>query len=405
MLDYPIPSNENMRTRAVDALDLMRLQGDPFLDAVTAQVRAIFDVPVAFVSLFSGDTQTFLAQENVPFACTPRAQALCAHTVAARRTIAIPDTHLDPRSKDHPIVIHPPHVRYSISAPVILSGGFCIGTVCAIDLAPRDAPSEAQVAMLENLATMIARFYEIPLEPDPAHAETLRALGREAQSEFLDLVGHELRTPLNGIVGLAEAIEPADEAQGELLGALLSSAERLDQIVGNVISFTELGSGEMTLDEAELDLRELAGRLVTEHRVLAKAGSKRIALRPGGPVRVRADAAKIELALANMLANALAHGGDETVVTVVRGAHGAFAEVADDGPGIAPRDELRIWEAFAVGGGAKSRRADGIGLGLPLTRRIADLHGGDLTLSSGADGLRAAIHLPLWRCDIEEETE
>lgn len=399
MLDYPIPCNDQARSRAVDELDLMRHEGDPFFEAATAQVRAIFDTPIAFISLFSGDTQTFLARDNVPFEGTPRSHSLCAYTVAARRTIVIPDTHLDPRSREHPIVTEPPHVRFSASAPVILSTGFCIGTLCAIDTSPHPAPTAGQVAMLERTAAMIARFYEVPLEPDPKHAATLRAIGEEAQGEFLNLVGHELRTPLNGVFGLAQMLEPADELQEELIGALLGSAERLNQIVDNVVAFTELGSGEITLDEGEVDLDALARALVAEHAPLARLRGRSIAHASNGPVVVRADSAKLELAMSCLLANAMAHGGPNAVLSVRAAPDGATIRIADDGPGIAPKDEQRIWGAFGVGGGALGRRADGMGLGLPLTRRIVDLHGGELALATDAGGMTSTIHLPRWRCE------
>lgn len=394
---YPVPLNEGARTRAVDGLDLMRRQGDPFFDAVTAQARAIFDTPIAFISLFSGDAQTFLARENVPFAGTPRDRSLCSYTVAARRTVVLADTHLDPRSLDHPVVTGEPHVRFSASAPVFLSNGFCVGTVCAIDLAPRDHPSEAQIAQLEGLATMIGRFYEVPLEPDAELAARLRAIAADAQEQFLQLVGHELRTPLNGILGLSQVIEPADDNQAVLIDAIVSSAERLRQIVENVISFSDLQSGEMTLDEEETDLAEMVAAVADEFAPLARLSGKSIEVAPMSPCPVRADAAKLGLALACLMSNVVAHGGAAARIIVERGPDGVRIRVRDDGAGIAPGQEARVWNPFTVGEAPLTRSGEGIGLGLPLTRRVVELHGGEVSIASGEGGMQATIQLPAWR--------
>ena len=397
MRDYPLPTNDESRVRAVHELDLMRRREDPFFAAAVAQARAIFAAPIAFISLFDSETQTFLAQENVPFEGPPRDKSLCSYTVAAKRTIVLPDTHVDPRSRDHPIVTSPPHVRFSASAPVVLSSGFCIGTICAIDLVPRDMPTDGQVAQLEALATMVGRFYEVPLEPDAAHAERLREIAVDAQAQFLSLIGHELRTPLNGIQGIAQILEPGDPDQEELIEVLAASADRLADIVENVIAFSELASGDMALDEEVIDIAEAVSALIDEFRPIARMRGRTIEAGAISPCPVRADGAKIGLALACLLANVNAHGARSGVIDVEPGPEGALIRVRDDGPGIAPEIESRIWNAFSVGGAALTRDADGIGLGLPLTRRLIELHGGEIRLDPGTVGTCATIRLPAWR--------
>jgi K+-sensing histidine kinase KdpD len=398
MRPHPIPTNDPARSATVDAMALMERRNDPFFAAVTRMVRQILGTPIAFISLFSGDRQTMLRIDGYELEGTPRDMSLCAFTVAARETIILPDTHADPRSVRHPIVTQV-GVRFSASTPVITSRGFCLGTVCGIDLAPRPMPGPDQVAMLETLARMVARYYELPVEPDPDQAAALRRIADDAQREFLDLVGHEMRTPLNGIHGMAQLLEPRDDAEAEVVGAILTSAEHLAAVVGSILQFTELSSGSIGLMESRVSLDALVERVTTPFQRLARVRGKTL-VRGGAPtgVTLMADAAKLELALACLLTNCLSHGGAAISITAERQADGsALVAVSDDGPGIAPGYEARIWEAFGVGGAVRTRGADGIGLGLPLTRKIVELHGAELHLLGPGTGMTALIRLPHWR--------
>lgn len=398
MRPHPIPTNDPARAATVDAMSLMDRKNDPFFAGVTRLVRQILGTPIAFISLFSGERQTMLRIEGYEMEGTPRDMSLCAFTVAARETIILPDTLADPRSVRHPIVTQV-GVRFSASAPVITSRGFCLGTVCGVDLAPRPMPPPDRVAMLETLAEMVARFYELPVEPDPDQAAALRRIADDAQHEFLDLVGHELRTPLNGIHGMAQLLEPRDADEAEVVAAILSSSEHLNAVVGSILQFTELSSGNIGLMESRVSLDAMIDRVLPAFQRLAKVRGKAI-VRTGdttGLILV-ADRAKMELALACLLSNCLHHGGARITISAVRLEDGsATIEVSDNGPGIAAGFEARIWEAFGVGGRVRARGSDGIGLGLPLTRKVVELHGAELHLIRPEGGMSAMIRLPHWR--------
>lgn len=398
MHPYPIPSNDPARSATVDAMALMERRSDPFFGYVTQMVRQILGTPIAFISLFSGERQTMLRIDGYELEGTPRDYSLCSFTVAARETIVLPDTHADPRSVRQPIVTEV-GVRFSASTPVITSRGFCLGTVCGIDLAPRPMPTPDQVAMLEMLASMVARYYELPIEPDPDQAAALRKIADDAQKEFLDLVGHEMRTPLNGIHGMAQLLEPQSEEEEVVVEAILSSSEHLSAVVGSILHFTELSSGDIGLMESRVDLDRLLEKVMAPFQRLARIQGKTLRrIGSASQILLTGDAAKLELALACLLTNCLNHGGREIVLEIGRHEDGsAMIGVTDNGAGITPGFEARIWEAFGVGNSVRTRRADGIGLGLPLTRKIVELHGGALHLLRPDAGMTALIRLPQWR--------
>ncbi len=402
---YPIPSNDQARARLIDELQIERRKEDPFFAHLTASARRIFDAPIAFLTLISRETQAFVRIDGADLEEVPRSHGMCAFTVAARAPVILPDTHDDPRFRDHPIVANPPHIRFSASVPVILSNGFCVGTVCVLDLVPHAPPSEDQIAHLVDLAAMAARFYEVPSEPDPAHVKRLHDIVERSQQEFLSLIGHELRTPLNGIIGLSEFIEPSDEDQAQIVGAIRDSSEHLGRIIASILSFTELASGDISLGEGHVRLSEMLSGAASRFDTIFRLTGKKMQLAGDIPaLEMACDPNLLQLALICLIDNVGAHGGTWSQVSAVEEEDGGLAiTVRDDGTGI-PEDRLdTIWHAFSVGEDVYTRQAGGLGLGLPITRRIAELHAGRFDLQQGEGGITAILRLPPWR--ISRATE
>ena len=395
MRPYPIPANESARVQAAEALRPRSGQDEPLFDEVAEIAREAFGAPVALVTLIDSDTSRFLAHAGAEISEVPKNFSLCAHSFVTHEALVIPDALADPRWASQPVVVSEPHVRFYAGVPVILSAGFAIGTVCVADFVAHPAPTAEQMRLLERLARIVARAHEIPIEPDAAAAAALQAAQRKAQDEFLALVSHELRTPLNGIVGVAELLEPADEGERELVEALRNAGGHLDAIVQNVLTFTQLRSGEMALDEGEHDVDSMLDRVAGSFSALARVRGKAVERGGGVAGRATVDAAKLELAVACLLSNVVMHGGREAEISAWRRPGGGLViEVADDGHGIDPRAQEGAFRAFSHVGALHTRPADGLGLGLPLTRRLVDLHGGELALVRSGERFLARIELP-----------
>ena len=399
MRSYPIPANDVSRTRLIEAMNLTERRGDPFFTHVTELVKQLFDAPIAFLSLIGGEEQCLLHVQGADVDGTPRQMSLCAFTVAAKETIILHDTHLDARSKEHPIVTGGFELRFSASAPVILSSGFCIGTLCAVDMKPHAPATFEETETLERLAAMVARFYEAPTEPQSADRAALTQIAEDAQAEFLALIGHELRTPLNGIYGMAQLMDRSDPMADELAEAMVRSASLLNDVVGSILAFTELKSGDIELDDGTVDLTELMQEAIEAMGPQMRLRGKEVAaLDLPDALPLQGDSAKLRLAFSCLLANFVMHGGPGARVSAARMEDGTtVVRVADDGPGITDAAEAAAWQAFGVGQSVYDREVDGIGLGLPLTRRIVELHGGELALRRLDVGVSVEMRLPAWR--------
>ena len=267
------------------------------------------------------------------------------------------------------------------------------------------------------------RIAERSLELEHLSQELLRA--NRAKSEFLANVSHELRTPLNAIVGFTELLR--DGVYGELTARqagpvqrIESSATHLRLLVDQVLDLAKIAAGRLEVQEEMLDLRQFVLDVVTEIEPLLTEKGLAFSLGIGaGTPRVRTDPTHLRQILVNLLGNAVKFTpqGSVTVRTrlvvphslaaaAIGGAiHGGLdgpdgrgmrarspdpsaswvaLQVSDTGPGITTRDQARIFDEFEqVNAGSRSgSEARGTGLGLPISRRLAVLIGGELSVQS-----------------------
>ena len=205
----------------------------------------------------------------------------------------------------------------------------------------------------------------------------LRSLD-EMKNTFLAAVSHDLRTPLAAILGLAITLERGDvkldEADArDLAGRIASNARRLERLVTNLLDMDRLERGIVTPTLEEADIGALVGRVVEESELLA---SDRLVTDLPSIVR-SVDVAKAERIVENLLANAARHAPPSATVwvRVLEEPGGVVIAVEDDGPGVP--DEIRdaVFEPFTQGPDAP-RHSPGVGVGLTLVRRFAELQNG-----------------------------
>jgi signal transduction histidine kinase len=238
-------------------------------------------------------------------------------------------------------------------------------------------------------------------EAEAARAEAESANG--AKSDFLAIMSHELRTPLSAIMGYQELLAdgitgPVNEQQSQQLARIKASARHLLSLIDEILTFTRIDAGreEVTVEQASLTtLLEPAAEIVEP---LARARGLHIeVMLPPNQIVVETDAMKVRQMIVNLLSNAVKftdrgriilsgdQRGDQLVITV-----------EDTGIGISSDNFERIFEPFWQVEQKATRRAGGTGLGLTVTRRLAMLLGGDVTVkSTPGEGTTFTICLPI----------
>ncbi len=230
---------------------------------------------------------------------------------------------------------------------------------------------------------------------------TQQRVADKARNAFVANATHELRTPLTNIrLYVEEALDAdGDEAlRAKALNVINSEARRLERIVSDMLSVSEIEAGSMTLREADVRTDALFEELERDFEASAK--EKEIELKfdlpPKMPV-LTGDRDKIAMALHNLVGNAIKYtpAGGEVVVKVEE-ADGHFrVEVKDNGIGISEEDSQRVFEKFYRARDKRIKHVTGSGIGLALAREVVRLHGGDISVESEIDeGSRFTMSLP-----------
>lgn len=228
-----------------------------------------------------------------------------------------------------------------------------------------------------------------------------------AKTQFLAVMSHELRTPLNSIVGFSEILAgrqedaPDNEMTQDYANTILESSRHLQTLINDILDATRIENGSITLVDQEIDAAEIIEVAVKMCRDQAEKADVTLMAKLVNDVELRADITRIKQVVLNIVTNAIKFSPAGAIVNieVAKSQAGGFILlVRDGGIGVRPEDMERIFEPFVQVEDNIARRFAGIGLGLSIARKIARLHGGDVSLESqfGA-GTTVRFELPASR--------
>jgi signal transduction histidine kinase len=218
-------------------------------------------------------------------------------------------------------------------------------------------------------------------------AERVERLVR-AQQELLANVSHELRSPLARIRMALELLPREADADRRLRDVERDLSE-LDRLIDNVLTTARLDATGLPAHLGTVDARRLLGEMAERARHDPAVAGKVVEVSTGSPVSVIADEALLRRALWNLIENAAKYGAPPITLSAKMAGDQVWLVVTDQGPGVAPEDRDRVFDAFARldrarTPGTPEAPAGGVGLGLTLARRIAEAHGGTVTLEAAS---------------------
>jgi signal transduction histidine kinase len=254
----PVPANEEARLAALERYRIDGLGREQAFDHLAALAKEMFDVPTSLVTIIGSDTQCIRGATGGDLLYTGRDVAFCAYTILSDDVLVIPDARKDPRVRDNPYVTNDPNLRFYAGAPLVVEGGFALGSLCLIDTEPRDLDS-AERNRLQQLARTGVDLIEMRVER--FIAEQQRQALSEERERLSAAIGH-----LDEGVALFDAerrLLVRNAAFATLLGC---PQDRLKPGIGDrqlFKSLTPIGSF------ADAEVAAIVSRLIAPHEPVA----------------------------------------------------------------------------------------------------------------------------------------
>jgi signal transduction histidine kinase len=268
------------------------------------------------------------------------------------------------------------------------------------EIAAGDFSRHVDVTNRDELGTLAENVNRMNDELQRLYSELESASTHK--SEFLANMSHELRTPLNAIIGFSQVLQQklfgeVNEKQLEYLEDILSSANHLLALINDVLDLSKVEAGQVELEMAPFSLHESLERGVVMVRERAVKGGVQLSLESDPHQVVEADERRIRQVVFNLLSNAVKFtpAGGTVDVRSARLDGEVRVSVIDTGPGIAPEDQERIFEEFQQTDVGADQR-EGTGLGLALSKKLVELHGGRIWVeSTQGEGSTFTFTLPV----------
>ncbi|MDP9349298.1 MAG: ATP-binding protein [Gemmatimonadota bacterium] len=330
----------------------------------------------------------------------PRNTPLFSRTFRGEGVVRLDDVRADPRYGQMP-----PHhgmpaghlpVRSYLAVPVVLRSGEVLGGLFFGHEKP-GVFTERHEQMVVGIAGWAA------LAMDNARLFQRAQQANQAKADFLAVISHELRTPMNAIIGFSELLVdemagPLSGKQREFVSRIRASSVHLLQLINEVLTYARVEAGRESIHLEPVDVAALVRETAVLLEPLAAEGGLRLQVRvPEEALEVETDPAKVRQILLNLLSNAVKftkRGEVEVRLEEVEG--WVVLTVRDSGIGIGPEHLERIFEPFWQAEPVNTRRSGGTGLGLSVTRNLAQLLGGEVEVEStpGA-GSTFTVRLPI----------
>ncbi|MCA9933221.1 MAG: GAF domain-containing protein [Ardenticatenaceae bacterium] len=371
------------------------LEVDNLLQAVVDLARTSFDLYHAHIYMLDEETNALSLKAgagNVGRLMTlegrnidVEAESIVARAARTYEVIVENDVQKVVDFLPHPLL---PNTRAEMAVPMTV-GNKLVGI---LDLQASQAGhfAEEDIKIQRTLASQIA----VAVENAKLYAEQVETADKlrqvdQLKSEFLASMSHELRTPLNSIIGFADVLlEGLDgdlnERMEQDVQLIRSSGDHLRSLIGDILDMSKIEAGRMELRYEMVDMHTLAQDVLATAAPLAQEKNLALVSEISDSVEaIEADRTRIRQILWNITGNAIKFTEQGSVtLSMDVGDNDLVVSIRDTGIGIRPEDVPIVFEQFRQIDGSLNRRAGGTGLGMPITKKLVELHGGKIWVES-----------------------
>ncbi|MEM7542657.1 MAG: GAF domain-containing protein [Pseudomonadota bacterium] len=374
---------------------------DPVFDAISIRAKALCDADTSGVLLYDGELITasvvhgMSAEQEAglrdlyPMKAEPT--LVSSRAILERRPIQVPDLDVDPdyRSIEQ---VQKAGLRSALAVP-LLKEESCIGALVVMRKTAGVFPQKL-VSLFKTFADQaVIAIENVRLFKEIQDKSRELEVANTHKSEFLANMSHELRTPLNAVIGFSEVLLEGmfgelNEKQDDYLHDIHNSGKHLLSLINDILDLSKVEAGRMELELEDFDVAGALDNTLTLIRERAQQhGIKLIREFSEDIGEHRADQRKFKQIMLNLLSNAVKFTPDGGTITVAARMLRGELEVAvsDTGIGISEEDQAGVFDEFRQVSGSYTNKSEGTGLGLTLTQRFVELHGGTIRVASELD--------------------
>ena len=393
-------------------------------DDVVLLVSQLFNAPIVAVNLIAEGRQWFKSELGLGVRTMPLDNSICRLAILQDDELVVPDAQADPRFAGNTLVHGTPGLRFYAGVVLRTPDGFPLGTLCVLDTVARPQGATAlQLFALKTLASQVMNQLQLrkvvqAQKDDIADCRLAEARLRASEerlsesdrrkTEFLATLAHELRNPLAPIrSGLGVMRLGADNpaVMAKVRDMMERQVTHMVRLIDDLLDIARISGGKLDLKRERVELKTVLFSAVETSLPLIEAGQHALDLDISEEaMAVDIDATRIGQVVSNLLNNAAKYtpAGGRIALSARRDGADALICVTDNGVGIPQESLAGVFDMFSQVGRNLDRAQGGLGIGLSLVRRLADMHGGSVTARSGGPGQGCcfSVRLPLLQASV-----
>jgi len=383
-------------------ISTLALQDSDIFDiypTIVKEIGKLWNVNNFFIALYNREKDTltfpFFADERDHFQETAAKNTLTGWVINNNKAVLLDENDILMIEKTGAISLVGSPCKIWMGVPLRMDDEV-IGAICLQDYKKIDAFNNEDLQVFEFIANQIALTLQRRKMLD--NLITARKRAEEAafsKQQFMSTMSHEIRTPLNEVIGITNLLWQSDprEDQMDYINTLRFSANHLLTLVNDILDYNKMEAGKIVFEKTEFDLTCMLEDMKRSysHRALEKGIYFALEKSPDLPVTLIGDPIRLNQILSNLLSNAMkftSHGGVTLKASLKERQEGRAViefSVADTGIGIPREKQDEIFESYAQASSDTTRKYGGTGLGLAICKRLVDLQGGTIGVTSEPD--------------------
>lgn len=401
MIDTKINTDEEQRLKALRSYDILDSLPDEEFDNLAQLAAEITGTPVSQINFIDKHRQWSKSSIGLDRERRerPRENSVCQYTILDLGITEIKDLRKDSRFADFEYVKKEGGLRYYLGIPLLSEGKHAIGTLCVLDYQEKRL-TDNQIKQLKIIANEVMTHLELH-----KRNQELQRLN-EYKVQLMKMLSHDMRSPLNGIIGLSSMLREQLEEEGsehiETIDIIEQSSSQLNQMIDEVMNYSHIESGGLTLSPGKVNLQELIENTSRLYRPATRIKSIDLEFYTEGleePVWLDGD--KFEQVLGNLLSNAIKYtqSGGWVKLSLVRKQDALELRVTDGGIGMSDREIKNLLQNTPnqqLSKGTSGEKSTGIGFS--IVKHIIDLFDGEIHIES-TPGEGSTIHIEIPAAD------